>query len=464
MTATLQLRKAFIASLAMTSVGCYRDLDYNAIQCEASAKVACPDGYVCSAAGLCVKSTVSADGSIAEGGPSSSADIASSDHDTSFDSAMAEVASTIDTRPGADVGSASDFPGVAADTASPADTITYSPDGVSTPIDVPKDVSPYTFDAAMSDSGLLSSDTGDVSTDATVIETQTRPIDWYRIPTSDSVPYVIILGPDDNVWFTEYNTPNLGRVTASGQVKEFPTPSGGRDLVVGPDKNLWYTTADGKLGRFTPSTGDAVESLISGGSHAAWIAAGPDGNLWFSDTGSQQIGKMTTSGTSTVYTVKSSPGRIIDGKDGFLWYGGDDGLLGRIDTNGNFKEFPFPTINGQGLVDAITVGGDGRLWFTFNDSYHPGTVAAMTTTGDYRVYAMNLTSNLLPYSHSIVAGPDGNVWFADPDGVVRITPSGRVTVFQLPSGGDSADFITAGADSCLWFSGQKNNSIGHMCP
>jgi streptogramin lyase len=77
---------------------------------------------------------------------------------------------------------------------------------------------------------------------------------------------------------------------------------------------------------------------------------------------------------------------------------------------------------------------------------------------------MNLTSNLLPYSHSIVAGPDANVWFADPDGVVRITPSGRVTVFQLPSDGDSADFITAGADSCLWFSGQKNNSIGHMCP
>jgi streptogramin lyase len=463
MIPTLRLRKACIAGLFLTSLGCYRDLDYNAIKCEASDKGACPDGYLCSTAGLCVKSTVSADGSIEEGGPSSSPDIASSESDTSVDAVVLDAKAAIDTRAGADIWSPSDST-VFADTESPADAITDRADGVSIAVDVPKDVSPDMFDAATSDSGLLPSDASEVSTDASVIETQTRPIDWYRIPTSDSVPFVIILGPDNNVWFTEYKTSNLGRVTASGQVKEFPTPSGGRGLVVGPDQNLWYTTPDGQLGRFNPTTGDAVESSLSGGYHAAWIAAGPDGNLWFTDPQSQQIGKVTISGTSTMYSVKSSPGHIINGKDGFLWYGGDDGFLGRIDTNGSSKEFSFPTISGQGLVEAITVGGDGRLWFTFNDSYHPGTVAAMTTTGDYSLYAMNLTSNLLPYSHSIAAGPDGNVWFADPDGVARITPSGKVTVFQLPSDSESADFITAGADSCLWFSGQKNNAIGRMCP
>jgi streptogramin lyase len=62
---------------------------------------------------------------------------------------------------------------------------------------------------------------------------------------------------------------------------------------------------------------------------------------------------------------------------------------------------------------------------------------------------------------NIVAGPDGNLWFAE-DGLVeggagaigRITPSGKVTEFVLPTpaGFNSGAFdIAAGPDGNLWF-------------
>src|SRR5262245_27188928 len=53
---------------------------------------------------------------------------------------------------------------------------------------------------------------------------------------------------------------------------------------------------------------------------------------------------------------------------------------------------------------------------------------------------------------AITAGPDGNVWFADPGAhaVGRITPSGQVTEFPSPI--DGPGVITAGSDGNVWFS------------
>jgi streptogramin lyase len=58
---------------------------------------------------------------------------------------------------------------------------------------------------------------------------------------------------------------------------------------------------------------------------------------------------------------------------------------------------------------------------------------------------------------AITAGPDGNVWYADPvrSAVGRISPSGQVTEFTTV--GNPAGAITAGPDGNLWFVG---DSIG----
>ena len=47
----------------------------------------------------------------------------------------------------------------------------------------------------------------------------------FPIPTPDSQPISIILGPDGNLWFTEQNASNVARVTPDGVITEFRTPT-----------------------------------------------------------------------------------------------------------------------------------------------------------------------------------------------------------------------------------------------
>lgn len=67
----------------------------------------------------------------------------------------------------------------------------------------------------------------------------------------------------------------------------------------------------------------------------------------------------------------------------------------------------------------------------------------------------------------ITAGPDGNLWytdgFASGSNIGRITPSGTITLFPVPSG-DSEGEIAAGPDGNLWFPEYRTNKIGRITP
>ena len=63
-------------------------------------------------------------------------------------------------------------------------------------------------------------------------------------------------GRDGNVWFTEYGANQIGRVTLSGAITEFPIPtgdSGPYGIVAGPDGNLWFVESGvGRLASIPP--------------------------------------------------------------------------------------------------------------------------------------------------------------------------------------------------------------------
>jgi len=77
----------------------------------------------------------------------------------------------------------------------------------------------------------------------------------YKVPSHNSQPYGITSGPDGNLWFTEGNLGNVGRVTTKGKVTEFHTPSQQSQpegITAGPDGNLWFTEfAGNRIGRVT---------------------------------------------------------------------------------------------------------------------------------------------------------------------------------------------------------------------
>jgi virginiamycin B lyase len=67
-------------------------------------------------------------------------------------------------------------------------------------------------------------------------------IQEFAVPTPNSGPIGITVGPDGNLWFTEFNGSKISRMMEDGQITEFsiPTPNSGPDgIATGPDDNLW---------------------------------------------------------------------------------------------------------------------------------------------------------------------------------------------------------------------------------
>ncbi len=194
------------------------------------------------------------------------------------------------------------------------------------------------------------------------------------------------------------------------------------------------------------------------------VAAGADGNLWFTEGSANQIGRVTPAGAVTVFPLplSSAPHGITAGPDGSLWFTESlTNKIGRITTAGVITEFPIPTPS-SGPHD-ITAGPDGNLWFTESFSNKIGRI---TTAGVVTEFSVP-TAGSEP--GGIATGSDGNLWFTESTAtgigaakIARITPSGSITEFPTPTAGSAPVDIAAGADGNIWFTEQSVNKIGRM--
>jgi sugar lactone lactonase YvrE len=78
----------------------------------------------------------------------------------------------------------------------------------------------------------------------------------FAIPTANSGPQGITVGPDGNLWFVETSASKIAKVTTGGTITEYATTTanaGPYDIVSGPDGNLWFT--ENSAGQMCPSGG-----------------------------------------------------------------------------------------------------------------------------------------------------------------------------------------------------------------
>lgn len=204
-----------------------------------------------------------------------------------------------------------------------------------------------------------------------------------------------------------------------------------------------------------------TEFSLPSGSAPQYIAKGADGNLWFTDPGLNAIGRITTTGTVTDFTIPTANAGafgIAAGSDGALWFTEEGaGKIGRISTAGSITEY---TSTNFFRPWVIASGPDGALWFTDESS---GDVGRITTAGvaspEFAIPGQPGTGDREPYG--ITTGPDGNLWIADFLGYIdRLTTGGTVTQFSA-SGSEASD-IAAGPDSALWFTLSFQYAIGHV--
>jgi streptogramin lyase len=225
-------------------------------------------------------------------------------------------------------------------------------------------------------------------------------------------------------------------------------------IAAAPDGNLWFTELADRIGKIT-TAGVVTEygSGISAGAYPLGIAVGPDGNLWFTEYHGDRIGKITPDGVVTEYssgiTAGASPAFIIAGPDGNLWFTEYHGnRIGRITTDGVVTEYS-TGISAGALPEYITAGPDGNLWFT---EWIANRIGKITPDGVVTEYATGITADAT--LGVITAGPDGNLWFTEGfAGLIgRITTAGVITEYGDGSSPAASPVgIAAGIDGNLWF-------------
>ena len=132
----------------------------------------------------------------------------------------------------------------------------------------------------------------------------------FVVPTPNSQPAGLTVGPDGALWFTEENGHKIGRITTDGAITEYPlptNPSSPGEITAGPDGALWFTEFGAnppKVGRLT-TAGVFTEWELPLGAAPDGITAGPDGAIWFTHNGARKIGRITTNGAElTEYVLQ----------------------------------------------------------------------------------------------------------------------------------------------------------------
>jgi streptogramin lyase len=228
-------------------------------------------------------------------------------------------------------------------------------------------------------------------------------------------------------------------------------------ITLGGDGNLWFAdSGSANIGKITPG---GTMTAFSGPSGAAQsITSGSDGNLWFTENSASNVGAMNTSGVLvTEAQATTSPGAapygITSGSDGNIWYTMNDGdAIGQVSIPGHIVTAPMnalshsplgiTTVQGQlvwGNSDAPVIGVANPTTFAF--SFHSAPGSAPIT--------------------NVARGPDNNAWFTVPGGNVGILalPGLSVAELPLPCCQQATSFVT-GADGNMYFTDSNNGTIG----
>ncbi len=253
---------------------------------------------------------------------------------------------------------------------------------------------------------------------------------WKGKPNFPGFARGMTSGPDGNLWLTDADHNELGRVAQDGTVVDdyklgtytgFPIPTANsfpRPITAGPDGNLWFVELNngGKLGRCT-TAGSITEFPLPGPSGPDWeIAAGPDGNLWLSNSRNNsstvaRLLKVTPQGAATPFPLAAgiSVFTLVGGADGNIWFiekNATTGAIGRITPEDVVTDF---WLAANHFAADLTLGPDGNIWFTESSA---NMIGRITLDGVITEFAIPIPNS---YPRGIASGVDGNIWFTEYD-------------------------------------------------
>jgi virginiamycin B lyase len=312
----------------------------------------------------------------------------------------------------------------------------------------------------------------------------------YELP--GVAPGSVAVDDDGSVWFTEPQIGALSHMTLTGKVtRRFLASQLGGALARAPGGDLWFTDRgtnaiwqvrpNGETRRYPiPTTTGRATAGPGGpsGSGPSDITIGADGSVWFVETEADQVGRITPDGKITEVPLFGPrdgfirPGSITAGPDGSMWVSAT--LARRIArVNGQMLTVTqFPVSSGGGTITAASVAADadGGVWFEQptasamdNKPLQPA-LGRMDRGGSIKYHPLPGRGPRGP--GSLIAGPDGAIWFLDGSAgtVGRMATDGTVTEFPFAARDvgplSTAPRQLAAGPNALWFAQPHTNSLG----
>lgn len=141
------------------------------------------------------------------------------------------------------------------------------------------------------------------------------------------------------------------------------------------------------------------KTIPTAGSEPQGIAAGPDGNIWFTENFSNRVARMTPAGQVTEFTlpVSGKYEAIVSGPDRNLWIAVNrpgatpdsaPGAILRVTPSGACTVFPLPN---NASVSGLIARRDGTLVFSERwVTGGPTRIGQITTAGEITESTLSL--------------------------------------------------------------------------
>jgi virginiamycin B lyase len=203
------------------------------------------------------------------------------------------------------------------------------------------------------------------------------------------------------------------------------------------------------------------------------ITAGPDGQVWFTESGSNQVDSITPGGgegtLGTPINVGSDPWGIVYVPGGDIWFAEHGAnAIGRIDptTRQYLGDFATPTSSSQ-PVGLTYDPANGMIYFTEPGTSKIGFFNPATITSSADISEVTLpNASAAPQPYGITYDPgDGNIWFTEraANQIGMFDPSTQTfnsTPYSVPDASSDPGpfYITAEPDGDVWFSEVGNGT------
>ena len=237
---------------------------------------------------------------------------------------------------------------------------------------------------------------------------------------------------------------------------------------------IYFTESDaGKIAVYETSTRAGFvthEYPLAAGSKPLFIVQGPDGGFWFTESGTDKIGRIdATTRAITEYalpTPDSKPWGIAASANTIYFTESAGNKIGRITFANNKPTITEIALPNGGTPQGITIGDHGQVWFTEESGNRLGLYYGDATVTPPYIFSAAVTVPAAGFEPLGLTGtPDGNLYFyaynnqSNTDGLGRIPTGNPQNVaffpYSSPGGGligygNVGGWIATGGDGSIW--------------